>query len=1653
MTVLELITRELSLRLSGAQPGHCIRLDDLTEDESHSLRDSLVSLIHAEGPVDSIDVRVLDKVAGPGRATVEEAVGVRNNKDVVFVLLVPPALANEASSLDNAFQRVPYGDLLDSAARHLADLIVEERKDFPASQLRRMTEARVGVEHWLDYLAAVHTHPDESFGSPLWQIGLFPDEGGALEVVDRLRKNNEFIKAVVDPSRAAQGIRERLRASGLRPGEQFERVVMVAEADPDSQNDARQWARALHDVIDIPFADLVFAQDDAASDIDDLQVQPFVGTNGAVPKSSGLVLTQDGTLECQVADGSEAHIQVKWRTTPTKTTQVKQWLIEMLPPEDLRAAEDAPVVSPMRVGGVRRQATIKLDIAVDDLAGGSLFVIRVTPLDEDDQPLQLPDGAQSESQAFEIVFLEEPVADAPRTSHAASVAEARLRAVVNGAQTTEEAHATWYWEQQQFGLTIGNTRAARISVSEVVIALQRRILRDTTITGYSVGSPYGLPMEAEQFLERRDSLPTAFARKRAEVAALLVSGGLRDVAEVFAWNVESRAVVADYLASYKRAIDAATDDVRSALQSLDSVQVIVGHGSSQREARVVLPLHPMRLAWFAAFDELTTEWSSELIDRSSKAADRREEVSLDGLTRIAPTNLPFAMAHTGSSLHVYFDELTFGTGLLLPLGQDSPEVLAAEICSVFGLDRKSALLTSDSILVADRLVEYIKAHSEPKAIRVAALNPSDGVVLASAIDRFIGRVEPHRELRIDVLAYGEVDRYANPLLALTRLQERVDAEHAGGNQNPLFPALGAAVRPRSRLAEDGEPIHVAVADGIGELSQSSAPESAVARYASMLDLLTPLVTTPQAEGDGVLWSVSPALTPRGSGTLASAIVDAHRSHQTAVGAMLDIAGLPALRVEVSPDTINDIRVLHARADWVLTLDRFVGLDFYETSRWDPTTRSYILDYAPDFIDGMSHKLTVTTAHRAEVTGILKRAMDELGLDALDASATQVLSDLMTVSGRLILRLQSSEGFARESVSLAALIAHLRMRGELEGAIVVPVDSHQEIFGRFAPGNEAGRRCDMLIVKITQRKLSIQCVEVKSRQYSALPLGLADDIVDQLMNTRALLEERFFATDPPRVDAPLQRAQLAGLLHYYADRAVTSRILDAGKVADTHRNIDRIIEGGLEPEISLRGYVISLQGSEGIPGSHRGVPISVLTAKDLGEVGLTIRPDVTDLSGPGSSASSSLRELEDGKIFTATPSPPEPGVVGEPAAQTQEEPVSGSRDVHHETAPDEVIAGATLVGSNIDPSSTPDVEHSKPEPSPDDVVRGDAHRADATGVARDSSQNFNVVVGHDSTGGEVRWAPSTKGSPHAFIVGIPGQGKSVTTRRIIRELAVQGLPSLVFDFHGDMAADPPAQSEVLDAAEGLPITPFDLVEPVPKQVNEAAWDLAEVVQFVAQLGDIQRSNVYKALQIVYGDAASAGTVPTLSRFAQQLEEVEEGSRGRNARERIIPLIDFGLFDENSTRRFDPRARGMVVDLSGLRLEQVQIAGSSFLLRRVYKEMFTWPQDGTIKLAIVLDEAHRLAGDVTLPKLMKEGRKYGVAVIVASQGLADFSADVLGNAGTKIVFRTNQPESRAVAKYLRGRQGQDLSVEIERLGVGQAYVSTADAPQARKTRMDA
>lgn len=1077
----------------------------------------------------------------------------------------------------------------------------------------------------------------------------------------------------------------------------------------------------------------------------------------------------------------------------------------------------------------------------------------------------------------------------------------------------------------------------------------------------------------------------------------------RDTVESAEWTDDLRALASAYAASYKRALELPGQQLDDLLR-MDTVSLAVRRSNRLIQSVIVLPTHPIRASWVATHDRILRDWAQKLTEITPRSV-RARMVDADLVNQVVPANLPFTVPTHDGDLAIYTEELSFGSGLfIVPTDVDS-QAAAESVTSVLELPRAGSTMKASSQMVAERVNAYVAAHNAGGTLRVLAVNPGSGELVAGAFREPVSNDEEQPDpRRLEILAYSDSPSYTQPIPGLAELQTALRRRELARKTTYLTPPLSLSVRPLPELKSDEQAAHLAIVQDIGSPAVSFG--TGTERRPAFNDLLVPIVTKPSSREGDLVWESVPATGPAAGGS-DNELTVVHRTHQRAVARHFGApeGAVPAVSVVLDGEHQARVNTAHARADWVIGIDRFIGVDLFESGATGAIGESYILDYAPDFVEGIGERLTVTTANHREVELLLQDAMRELGLANVEHSVKDVLSTLAVVSGRLALRLLANTNQAREAVALAAVIAHLRERGDLDGLIVVPVDAHHEVFGVSARDDGAARRCDLLLVRIGQRSFKIECVEVKSRKEARIPQMLADHIVDQLQDTKRVLESRFFASDPPRTDIKLQLARLASVLHYYADRSIVHGVITDEKASEIHRYIERVIENQVPAEISMRGYVISLDGDEGFKKKYGEIPLTVLTADDLGRLGFTtvLRPTQSPVPKDRISLSPN----------------PQPASERQPAPGPRRKPVSVS----------------------------------EPQPQPDPVV---PEPSLPPGTA---PSEVEVVLGTDGSSSDILWRASIQGSPHAFIIGIPGQGKSVTTRHIISSFAAQGLPSLVFDFHGDMAADPPSGATVLNAAEGLSFSPFEADVRIGRPINTTAWEISEIVAYVTKLGEIQRNHVYDALQAMYANHGWHGitpgdSLPVIGEFGDAVEAAEANARGRNARQRLRPMTDFGLFRDDADAAFDllnAYGGGVVVDVSQLGLEEVQMFAASFILRKVYREMFKWPQDRTMKLAVVLDEAHRMARDVTLPKLMKEGRKYGVSVIVASQNADDFHRDVLGNAGTKIVFRTNHPASRAVAGYLRGRSGVDLSIEIERLNVGVAYVSTPDNPQARRTYM--
>ena len=139
---------------------------------------------------------------------------------------------------------------------------------------------------------------------------------------------------------------------------------------------------------------------------------------------------------------------------------------------------------------------------------------------------------------------------------------------------------------------------------------------------------------------------------------------------------------------------------------------------------------------------------------------------------------------------------------------------------------------------------------------------------------------------------------------------------------------------------------------------------------------------------------------------------------------------------------------------------------------------------------------------------------------------------------------------------------------------------------------------------------------------------------------------------------------------------------------------------------------------------------------------------------------------------------------------------------------------------------------------------------------------------------------------------------------------------------------------------------------------------------------------------------------------------------------------------------------ILDVSGLPPEVLATVVGT-LLRVVYDALF-WAMELPVggrrqPLLVMIDEAHRFIpkegktpANRTVGRIAKEGRKYGVGLMVVSQRPSDVDAGVLSQCGTMIALRvTNESDRSAVRGSLPDDLG-DLGQLLPSLRTGEALV---------------
>jgi DNA phosphorothioation-dependent restriction protein DptH len=241
----------------------------------------------------------------------------------------------------------------------------------------------------------------------------------------------------------------------------------------------------------------------------------------------------------------------------------------------------------------------------------------------------------------------------------------------------------------------------------------------------------------------------------------------------------------------------------------------------------------------------------------------------------------------------------------------------------------------------------------------------------------------------------------------------------------------------------------------------------------------------------------------------------------------------------------------------------------------------------------------------------------------------------------------------------------------------------------------------------------------------------------------------------------------------------------------------------------------------------------------------------------------------------------------------------------------------------------------------------------------------------------------------------------------------GIPSIALDWASEYTDVLP---NAIDARKGITINPLEL--PLGATPYQTALEISSIIRAVfVGIGDIQEALLRNAILEAYKRKGVLEAKPDTWRlnpptFEDVFDIVQHSDSARTQKtavqgllSRISPIVELKLFSGSTTIPFEQLVtRGSSILLGGLYTDELRVVFGHFLLTKLWCYVQNLGGTDLARFYLVLDEANRLAFPGSpLERLVREARKFGVGIIVASQRPRDFTDTVPANAACSIVFQ--------------------------------------------------
>jgi type IV secretory pathway VirB4 component len=277
------------------------------------------------------------------------------------------------------------------------------------------------------------------------------------------------------------------------------------------------------------------------------------------------------------------------------------------------------------------------------------------------------------------------------------------------------------------------------------------------------------------------------------------------------------------------------------------------------------------------------------------------------------------------------------------------------------------------------------------------------------------------------------------------------------------------------------------------------------------------------------------------------------------------------------------------------------------------------------------------------------------------------------------------------------------------------------------------------------------------------------------------------------------------------------------------------------------------------------------------------------------------------------------------------------------------------------------------------------------------------------------------------IGASGSGKTQTLKAIAYSLR-QTYPDIqifVIDFHGDQEIEGET-CYPLHMASPHGINPLVVnLDPEGGGPNLQAIAVTSTLKKSLRLGPNQEGLMLDILELCYSTRGiTQENVNSWTKTPPNFADIRKIIEGRieNACKESVKLklklaatFQYGVFSRPQPEFNEQHVR---IDLSKLPPEIAAIAAESLAWQLMNQHRLSGEAKEKLpKTYLFIDEAKELKKSPACDRIIADGRKYGLGLVLASQSERHLSADVIGNSSTKIVLPVDSSEVKKVSSKFR------------------------------------